>query len=77
MLKLVWTDKSNNYYGFGITAENVRRLKARQPIEIDLVEMGGQGKIMIFYGETEQTLYEELSEFIGPDTKVHIDPRLK
>lgn len=65
--------------GLGITAENVKRMKDGQPIRIDLAALGlsVNGTVMLFYGETEQSLYDSLKEFIGPETDVHIDPRVK
>jgi hypothetical protein len=56
--------------GFGLSAENVKRLQAGQPIVIDCTEMGVNAQVMIFYGETEAAIYEDLKEFIGKDTKV-------
>lgn len=38
--------------------------------------MGGTGRVLIFYGKTEQDMMRDLAEFIGPETKVNIDPRL-
>jgi hypothetical protein len=32
---------------------------------------------MIFAGESEQAMQREFHELIGPETEVHIDPRLK
>lgn len=77
MMKFVYTDKSGApSYGFGLSANNLRRLKEGMPISIDLTKMGGQGRILIFYGETEQDMARDLAEFIGPDTKFSTDPRL-
>lgn len=57
--------------GFGLSAENVKRLKEGQPIVVDCFEMGVDVEIMIFYGETEQAIYDDLKEFIGKETKVN------
>lgn len=57
--------------GFGLSAENIKRLQAGQPIVINLSEMGVKAEMIIFYGETEQSMYENLKHMIGPDTEVH------
>ncbi|MCI0350740.1 MAG: hypothetical protein L0Z53_15050 [Acidobacteriales bacterium] len=57
--------------GFGLSAENVERLKAGSPIFVDLAEMGEKGAVAIFYGETEGDLIETLQPYIGSDTQVH------
>ena len=44
----------------GIAAENVRRLKAGQPIMVSLAEMGGKDDVIIMYGETLQDIAREL-----------------
>ena len=65
--------QAGNHFLFGITAENVARLQAGQPIVIRLNEHGLQGpdiSIVICYGETEEALALELREFIGPQTTV-------
>lgn len=78
MLKFSYTNKDGiTSYGFGLSERNVKLLKEGKPIVIDLAQMGGQGKILIFYGKTEQAMGRDIAEFIGPDTKVNIDPRLK
>ena len=68
------------YLGAGLSRENINRLTDGRPIRIDLPKQGVpkiDGKIMIFFGETERELQQQIAEFIGPETKVNIDPRLK
>lgn len=78
MIKFSYTNKSGvSSYGFGLSERNVELLKEGKPIVIDLAPMGGQGEILIFYGKTEQAMGRDIAEFIGPDTQVNIDPRLK
>ena len=64
-------------FGIGLSRENCRRLLDGKPIAFPLEEMGGKGEILIMGGETEQAMMRQLQEFIGPDTKVSIDPRFK
>ncbi len=45
---------------FGLSAGNVQRLTAGQPIRIVLDEMGVHGEVFIMYGETEQSIIAEL-----------------
>ena len=72
MIKFKFTGRDGKAgIGFGLSAENVKRLQAGQPIAIDLTEMGIEADVMIFYGETEVDMYNDLKEFIGKDTKVH------
>lgn len=72
MIKFKFTRKDGKpAYGFGISADNVKRLKKGQPIVIDLTEMGGEGEIMIFYGETTGDLIKTVQPYIGKETKIH------
>lgn len=69
--------QAGNHFLFGIAKENVRRLKAGEPIVVKLNEFGLTGpniSIVICYGETEEKLALELQELIGPTSKV-IDHR--
>lgn len=64
----------------GLTFGNLDTFR-REPgdtyIKIDGKEMGLPVDIMIFSGETEAHCAKSLSGGIGPDTKVHIDPKLR
>ena len=46
--------------GIGITAKNVEQLKLDRPINIWGVELGVPFDILLFYGETEQMLADQL-----------------
>jgi hypothetical protein len=46
-------------------------------IKIDGAAMGLPLDVMIFSAENDSALAAFMSEFIGPDTKLHIDPRLR
>ena len=66
----------------GLSRTNVSRLLNRQPIVIKR-ETHGPGvpegwTICLTAGETEVALYEQFkaSGWIGPETKIHRDPRL-
>jgi hypothetical protein len=79
VIRFTYRDKEDReHLCVGISAENVKRLKDGKPLCVNVAEMGlaVNGSIVVFYGDTEQTLYESIKEFIGPDTKVNIDPRV-
>lgn len=57
--------------GFGISEENVKRLKEGKPIYVDLAELGINGSLMIFYGKTEADLVATIKPYIGKDTSTH------
>lgn len=46
---------------FGLSARNVQLLMEGKPISIDLRDLGlEKGRVMIFYGETEEAMKAEL-----------------
>jgi hypothetical protein len=56
--------------GIGLSAENVRRLRAGKPIHFSALGMGlGDFDVVITYGETEADIARELAPAIGPRTK--------
>jgi len=80
MIKFVFDDaKKRTNLGLGISRENVDRLVEGKPIRVDLREMDitVDGSVMIYFAETDLDLQQAVVEFIGPETKVNIDPRLK
>lgn len=66
----------------GLSRENLRRLQEGQPIRIRRVSHGEgvpEGwEIVILFGETEKAMKSDFEKhgLIGPETKVHVDPRL-
>lgn len=50
---------------FGVDAENVRRLKDGQPLNIDLTMSGGSDKVVIMYGETMADIVREIEAASG------------
>lgn len=56
---------SNGTFLMGLDAENIRRLKFDQPIEIDLSLLGGTDKVLLVYGETMQDILDELEAVSG------------
>ena len=59
---------------FGISAENVNRLKKGEPIMFNLKDMGLEDrKVLIMYGETEQDIMAELINEDHVDTTTKIN----
>jgi hypothetical protein len=67
----------------GMSHENVTRLLSGQPIRLRRVSHGDgipEGwDILIFCGETEQSMRQELERggVVGEDTNIIVDPRIK
>lgn len=61
----------------GLSHQNLDRLRQGKPIKIAGRDLGITGDIVIFSGETEQSMSWELREAISPDTEIHIDSKLK
>ena len=59
----------------GIDAENVRRLKAGQPILKALSQFGGHDDILIIYGDTLDDVQRELEKTMGPMPQPHDLPK--
>lgn len=56
---------SNGVFILGIDAENLRRLKAGQPILVSLAELGGTDDVCIVYGDTIDDIKRELEKAAG------------
>ncbi len=57
---------TNGMMILGIDAENVRRLKAGQPILKALTQFGGTDDVLIVYGETIDDIKRQLEKAMGP-----------
>lgn len=74
MVKFVASrENGRKIVGIGITAGNIERLRNGKPIHIHLEELGlpWACEVMIIYGDTEQSLADDLKGLIGPDTVVN------
>jgi len=58
--------------GLGLSRKNIGLLQTDCPIVIDLQEVFGLPpiQILIFSGDTEESMKEQLGDLIGPDTIV-------
>lgn len=65
----------------GLSHENLRRLRQGRPIKCKASDFGCTSEIpiemMIFSGETEQSMARDMQELVGEQTHVSIDPRLR
>ena len=57
---------------FGLSYQNLKRLKNGEAIRIDMTEMGIPDQtIIIFSGVNEKKMVQMTKDLIGPDTQVH------
>jgi hypothetical protein len=56
---------ANGTFIFGIDAENLRRLRRGQPLDIDTTMLGGTDRVVIVYGETMQDILHDLERATG------------
>jgi hypothetical protein len=64
----------------GLSFRNLDKFRAEPGdtyIRIDGKEMGLPIDVLIFSGETEAHMQAKIEPMITPDTKVHVDPKLK
>ena len=64
----------------GLSFKNLDKFRAEPMdtfIKIDGKAMGLPIDVMLFSGETEAHMQDKMMALIGPDTKIHIDPKLK
>jgi hypothetical protein len=78
MLKMKAKTDNGDIVIFGLSNENIKRMKQNKPMLIDLKELGIPGvKIMIFTGETEDKMFEDLKELIRPEMWSENGPKSK
>lgn len=72
MIKFKGVNPSTNkaFFGFGLSEENILCLKKGMPIKINGLDIESVYDYLIFYGETEEDMYNDLSSFIGKNTEV-------
>ena len=73
MMKLAGMKDGKPLYAFGLSEGNIIRLKQDMPIVVELEQMGGIGSVMIFYGTTDQELYDKINAtgMLKPGIKIH------
>ena len=75
MIKFTASKGGGILIGFGLSEENIKKLKEGFPILVHLKELNlpSDDQILIFYGKTEAKIREGLDDFIGPGTKITED----
>lgn len=77
MLKFKGVHKDKPLLGFGLSKRNMELLQQDRPMLFNLAEMGvGDVYVMIVYGETEQSLMQELTRH-DPIEKVNVQLGLR
>lgn len=71
MIKAVATDKDGvKLFVFGLSDGNIERLREGKPILVELAPLGGEGRVAIFWGETEEAMAADiLKTFPGTPVK--------
>lgn len=80
MIKAVASGNGRTILVLGLSLGNLKKFREEPRdtfIKIDGQEMGLPIDVTIFSGESDAALGRFMAEFIGPDTKLHIDPKLK
>ena len=68
MISFVGFAKGKPMYGIGLSDKDVAYLKQQdEPMVVDLAELGGDGRIAIFYGEDDKSMAAELQPFAGKE----------
>ena len=63
----------------GLSRKNTEELLKGRPIKFNgsSVMLDEDIEFLIFAGETEREMQRQFADFIGPNTQVHIDPKLR
>lgn len=66
MVKFTGERDGKHLVGFGLSAGNLEMLREGKPILVDLSEMipGCKMEVLIFYGVTEQAMYQEIKPML-------------
>ena len=64
--------RAGEHVFFGLSERNLELLRQGKPIKVDLGDLGLAGCVVIFYGETEEKMREDLIDMVGPNT-VYLD----
>lgn len=80
MIKAIATMNGRKTLMLGLSFRNLDKFRAEPGgtfIRIDGQAMELPFDVMLFSGETEAHMHALIAKGVGPDTKVHIDPKLK
>jgi hypothetical protein len=64
VIKAIGIDKQgkSSIVLLGLSEGNLELLKAKKPIVVDMTELGGTGKIILMYGQTEADIMADLQK---------------
>lgn len=68
---------SDGTFIFGVDRENMRRLRDKKPLMINLKPLGGTDNVIIMYGTTYADIIHDLEQTFGPLPQAQIDPTAK
>ncbi len=57
--------KAGDTVVLGLEPENIKRLQRGEPISVDLAELGGARRVVIFTGETREAMARQLASAAG------------
>jgi len=80
MVKFTMQKDGKLILGLGISNKNVKLLKKDRPILVDFKEinlMEKIDKVLLFYGDTEEDIFEQLKDMIDASTVINISDKLK
>lgn len=71
------TEGGTKILGLGLSKENVKHLQEGHPIFIQAAQtkklIGCASDILLFYGETEESMKADMENFMSPSTKIEGD----
>lgn len=71
MIKFIGKKDGKKVYGFGLSEENIELLKKGRPISISNPDFA-DFDVLIFYGETEESMAKDLKEIGALDERLDI-----
>jgi hypothetical protein len=71
MIRLAGTGKAGRKIMiFGLSERNLTEMRAGHPVHVHCDDLGFSGEVVIFWGETEDKIAEQLKPLIGEKTRV-------
>lgn len=70
MVKFIAKDSAGSLIGLGLSEQNLRKLREGLPIYANGKEMGLSHNIYIFYGKTDDDMFDMMKNKISDKTKI-------
>jgi len=77
MLKAAARGKDGEVALIGLSHKNIEELMKGRPIKTSCEFLGIKGTLLIIVGKDELEMAKMLEPYIGENTKIHIDEKLK